>query len=252
MLYGYLTLLLDDWSDSPEFVRLQFFLQQLQSNNEARGTFDESASLYRHVWRLWVKNMCEAFSELISKKLTEKYSFEKWYCWEGSPKPTEITPSFEPFLRKIGELLEWITLNISPDSVLTFQHLTNHEVWSCIDLNVISQTAFNYRGAAQILYDTTNALIPLLNHCYGKMRGVGVFDVFNEKCVSVLSTLRLLSLPPPTAILLKDEIKNIPEQQLDQKLEQFNIIGMTKVKVIQLLEQRCDLVAIEKLIVYSH
>jgi hypothetical protein len=28
----YLTLLLDDWSDSPEFVRLQFFLQQLQSN----------------------------------------------------------------------------------------------------------------------------------------------------------------------------------------------------------------------------
>jgi hypothetical protein len=71
---------------------------------------------------------------------------------------------------------------------------------------------------------------------------------FLKKCVSVLSTLRLLSLPPPTAILLKDEIKNIPEQQLDEKLEQFDIIGMTKAKVIQIFEQRCDLIAIEKLI----
>ncbi|KAL7070900.1 hypothetical protein ACQ4LE_009668 [Meloidogyne hapla] len=266
----YLTLLLDDWSDSPEFVRLQFFLQQIQFNDQqktssstssssthqsaalinslARGTFDESASLYRHVWRLWVRNICESFSELISKKLTNKYSCEKWYDWEGSPRPSEITPSFEPFLRKVKELLEWIRLNISPDSVLTFQHLTNHEVWTAMDSCVISQTAFNYRGAAQILYDTTNALIPLLNQCYGKMRGAGVFDVFNEKCVNVLSTLRLLSLPPPTAILLKDEIKNIPEQQLDQKLEQFDIIGMTKAKVIEIFEQRCDLVAIEKLI----
>nr|CAD2183134.1 unnamed protein product [Meloidogyne enterolobii] len=270
----YLTLLLDDWSDSPEFVRLQFFLQQHQQSNDphqqqqtssttsssssqqstnlinslARGTFDENASLYRHVWRLWVRNICEQFSELISKKLTLKYSNEKWYDWEGPPKPSEITPSFEPFLRKVKELLEWLSSNISSDSVLTFQHLTNHEIWTALDLCVISQTAFNYRGAAQILYDTTNALIPLLNQCYGKMRGAGVFDVFNEKCISVLSTLRLLSLPPPTAILLKDEIKNIPEQQLDSKLEQFDIIGINKAKVIQIFEQRCDLVAIEKLI----
>uniref|UniRef100_A0A915MSF9 F-box domain-containing protein n=1 Tax=Meloidogyne javanica TaxID=6303 RepID=A0A915MSF9_MELJA len=232
----YLTLLLDDWSDSPEFVRLQFFLQQHQQTN-ARGTFDENASLYRHVWRLWVRNICEQFSELISKKLTLKYSNEKWYDWEGPPKPSEITPSFEPFLRKVKELLEWLSSNISSDSVLTFQHLTNHEIWTALDLCVISQTAFNYRGAAQILYDTTNALIPLLNQCYGKMRGAGVFD----KCISVLSTLRLLSLPPPTAILLKDEIKNIPEQQLDSKLEQFDIIGINKAKVLQIFEQRLSM-----------
>jgi hypothetical protein len=138
--------------------------------------------------------MCETFSELICKKLNLKYSNEKWYDWEGSPKPSEITPSFEPFLRKIKELLDCLTLNISPDSVLTFQHLTNHEIWSALDLCVISQNAFrfcfelffkfifvfSYRGSAQILYDITNALIPLLNHCYGKMRGTSVFDVFNE------------------------------------------------------------------------
>jgi len=66
--------------------------------------------------------------------------------------------------------------------------------------------------------------------------------------VHVLSTLRLLALPPPAAILLKDEVKNIPEQQLDQKLEQFNIVGLTKKRVMEVLEQRCDLVLLEKLI----
>ena len=66
----------------------------------------------------------------------------------------------------------------------------------------------------------------------------------------VLSTLRLLALPPPAVILLKDEVKNIPEQELDQKLEQFNIVGLTKKRVMEVLEQRCDLVLLEKLIAW--
>jgi hypothetical protein len=69
-----------------------------------------------------------------------------------------------------------------------------------------------------------------------------------QKCVTVLSTLRLLSLPSPTAMLLKDEVPHIPEQQLDQKLEQFNVIGLSKGRVKEILEQRCDLVLLNKLI----
>jgi len=39
----------------------------------------------------------------------------------------------EPFLRKMRELLDFIVGNVSPDSVLTLYHLTNHEVWSTLD-----------------------------------------------------------------------------------------------------------------------
>jgi hypothetical protein len=57
-----------------------------------------------------------------------------------------------------------------------------------------------------------------------------------------------LALPPPTAILLKDELPRIPEHQLDQKLEQFEVMGLTKTRVMEIMEQRCDLVLLEKLI----
>jgi len=88
-----------------------------------------------------VRNLCDAFAETLRKKLGG-YAAEKWYDWEGPPRPGEITPSMEPFLRKMRELLDFIVGNVSPGSVLTLYHLTNHEVWSTLDQCVISQTAF--------------------------------------------------------------------------------------------------------------
>jgi hypothetical protein len=107
----------------------------------ARGTFDEAASLYRHVWRQRVRDLRDSFAQAIRKKLAP-YAAEKWYDWEGPPHSTEITPSLEMFLRKVRDLLDFIGQNVSPDSVLTLHHLTNHEVWSALDQCVISQTAF--------------------------------------------------------------------------------------------------------------
>ncbi|KAL3078174.1 hypothetical protein niasHS_012061 [Heterodera schachtii] len=258
----YLSLVLDDWSESPEFVRLQFHLQSGPAstshstestissgvNSLARGTFDESAGLYRHVWRQWVRNLCDVFAETIRLKLTQ-YANERWdEMKQHTAQPNEVTPSLGPFLRKVQQLLGCLTAQISPDSVLTLHHLTNHEVWSALDECIVTQTPFNCRGAAQLLFDVTTTVIPLLISCYGKVKGSAEFDVFGEKCVFVLSTLRILSLSPPTAILLKDELKHIPEHQLNEKLEQFNVSGMTKARVSELLERRCDLVPLEKLI----
>jgi hypothetical protein len=46
---------------------------------------------------------------------------------------------------------------------------------------IISYAIFlSYQGAAQILHDATSAVIPLLKHCYGKFKGAGEFDIFNE------------------------------------------------------------------------
>jgi len=36
-----------------------------------------------------------------------------------------------------------------------------------------------------MLYDITNAVIPLLNHCYGKIKGIGAFDIFNEASLNI-------------------------------------------------------------------
>ncbi|KAI1730313.1 RINT-1 / TIP-1 family domain-containing protein [Ditylenchus destructor] len=209
----YVTLVLDDWSDLPEFVRLQYYLQS-SSSSLVKGIFDESSSFYRHVWRQRAKQLSDSFAEHIRHKLNS-YTNEKWYAHD-SAKPIDVTSSFATFLTEINRLLSWVNKNISPDSILTIYHLTNHEIWQVIDSHLISRTPFNYRGAAQMIFDITTALIPLLNSLYHRPKATGDFDVIlDEKCVRVLNTLKLLSLPTPTAILLKEEMEHIPEQNLD-------------------------------------
>ncbi|KAI1718891.1 RINT-1 / TIP-1 family domain-containing protein [Ditylenchus destructor] len=235
----YVTLVLDDWSDLPEFVRLQYYLQA-SSSSLVKGIFDESSSFYRHVWRQRAKQLSDSFAEHIRHKLNS-YINEKWYAHDVA-KPIDVTSSFAAFLTEINRLLCSINKNISPDSILTIYHLTNHEIWQVLDLHLISRTPFNYRGAAQMKFDITTALIPLLNSLYHRPKATGDFDVIlDEKCVRVLNTLKLLSLPTPTAILLKEEMEHIPEQNLDDKLEPFGIVSLTKSRVLEIFEQRCDM-----------
>lgn len=136
--FWYMSQVLDEWSVLPEFIRLQNFMES--KTVTVRGTFDDQSGLYRHVWRQKSKVLTQYFADLVSFKL-KPYAALKWFQVENS-KPVEITPQFLPFLTEIQRLVEWINEEISPISVMTFYHLTNHEIWNALDEIVVSQTNF--------------------------------------------------------------------------------------------------------------
>lgn len=75
-VFRYLRVVLDEWNDIPEFVRLQFYLQT-SKKSLVQGIFDESSTLYRHFWRERANNLATSFAEHISDKLWP-YAQEKW------------------------------------------------------------------------------------------------------------------------------------------------------------------------------
>jgi hypothetical protein len=158
----YLTIVLDEWSASPDFIRLQSYATS--GKVSMKGTFDDQSGLYRHVWRQKARGFTEYFAHLISHKL-KNYANVKWFSIENR-KPADITPQFVPFLNEIERLINWINNEISPVSAMTFYHLTNHEIWSALEDVVISKTNFNYSGASQMFFDITTGLIPLLESLY--------------------------------------------------------------------------------------
>lgn len=92
-----------------------------------------------------------------------------------------------------------------------------------------------------MLFDITNGLVPLLESLYKWPKVTANDGIFNRECIELLNTLKVLSLPSPTAVLLKEEIEKNPEQVLDEKLQPFNISGLTKKKVLEIFNQRCDM-----------
>lgn len=187
--------MLDDWCQISDFINLQFYLQP-KKNSLVQGIFYDSSALYKHFWHQRALNLSNSFILLILEKFYP-YIQEKWchffYCFLKFHlilrfccdilKPIDITPSILPFIIEIKRLLEWINENISPDSILTIYSLINDEIWHLIDKKLISQTLFNYLGAAQIFYDITSSLIPLLNSLYSISNAVGIFDVILNEVI---------------------------------------------------------------------
>lgn len=57
----------------------------------------------------------------------------------------------------------------------------------------------------------------------------------------MLNSLRLLSLPAATAILLRSEVERIPEEMLEDKLKPFDVADVSKERVLELFKQRRDM-----------
>uniref|UniRef100_A0A914CCS2 Metallo-beta-lactamase domain-containing protein n=1 Tax=Acrobeloides nanus TaxID=290746 RepID=A0A914CCS2_9BILA len=225
----YMTEVLDEWSGNPEFLRLQGKLMESSSTPFIRRTFDDSRALYEHVWRQKARLLTDTFNDLITLKL-DAYSNVKWFQI-NIIKPIEISPAFTHFLHEIKHRLSYILTKFSSDPMLTLEHSTNNAIWATLEKTIILQTSFNYRGAEQMYYDITTGLIPLLNSLYKRPN----FNVIlNEKCVEVLNEMRLLKLPSPTAILLKDDLQRIPDQMLEEKLSPFEITGLSRQKLAKL------------------
>uniref|UniRef100_A0AC34RHG4 RAD50-interacting protein 1 n=1 Tax=Panagrolaimus sp. JU765 TaxID=591449 RepID=A0AC34RHG4_9BILA len=271
--FWYISTVMDEWSASSEFIRLQSFLQN--GPLPIKGTFDEQSGLYKHFWRQKARELTQYFAFLIAeeldvysrirwskienpkpteispqflpflskvKELIEKLNEEISIRWSKieNPKPTEISPQFLSFLSKVKELIEKLNEEISSTSVTTLYLLTNDEIWNVLE-KIVSQTNFHYRGAAQMLFDFTSGLIPTLEAVYHWPKTTVANGILSLKCVEVLNTLKLLSLPSPTAVLLKEEVIRNPEQMLEEKLEPFHVSGLTKQRVLEIFQQRCDM-----------
>ncbi|KAI6174157.1 hypothetical protein M3Y98_01159300 [Aphelenchoides besseyi] len=240
----YIAIVLDEWSSEESFIELN----AIETDQPlSRGTFDESADLYRHEWRKRARILVSAFRESIDRQLAS-YEKEPWFQMNHQT-PTDVTASLSPFLRKVVEKIDWVRENISEDSRLVVFKLINEEIWSSFLTEAIGTTAFTNRGAAQMLYDVQQGLMPLLQRTFVPTMktiqpdsGLKHFDCNkNVKCKEVINSLKILSLPSGTAILLKDEITRIPESMVAEKLTPLGIEDIERETILQLLEQRCDM-----------
>uniref|UniRef100_A0A914RM95 Uncharacterized protein n=1 Tax=Parascaris equorum TaxID=6256 RepID=A0A914RM95_PAREQ len=157
------------------------------------------AEMYRHVWRQRATDMAIAFHQFVRVQLTA-YAKLNWFSMDGT-KPTDITPSFCPFLLEIRLLLGRIAASISPDSAFTLYSLLNEKIADAL------------------------------------MHGVLLFQKFEE----AISSLRLLSVPTGSAILLRSEIKKSPEEMTAAILAPYDASVISRRRALTLFEQRCDL-----------
>uniref|UniRef100_A0A1I7RQX8 RAD50-interacting protein 1 n=1 Tax=Bursaphelenchus xylophilus TaxID=6326 RepID=A0A1I7RQX8_BURXY len=240
----FIGVVLEEWNSEDQFIELSG-IEGKQSL--ARGPFDESADLYRHEWRKRAKHLITSFRNIISNKV-RVYAAQNWFQMNHS-KPLDFSPSLSDFVDEISQRIRWLRDNISEDSRLSLYHLINFEVWDCLMVEVVSSNSFTHKAAAQMLFDFQEGLIPLLNKAFipskrslNQESGFRHFSVLKEKrCCEVLNVLRLLALPSPTAILLRDEVQRIPESMVHEKTAPFGIVGFNREQLLLLFEQRCDM-----------
>uniref|UniRef100_A0A1I7Z5S3 RAD50-interacting protein 1 n=3 Tax=Steinernema glaseri TaxID=37863 RepID=A0A1I7Z5S3_9BILA len=233
----YIAIVLNDWSSMSEFIHIQNYID---SGNRIRGAFDDSKNLYHHVWLQKVTALVNSFGQMIALEI-EEYAKQKWFSVTTS-KPSEVTPSMYSFLRKIRDLIGKITTSISDNSIKKIYEMTCRMVAIVIMDDVVKRTNFNGKGAAQMLYDVETCVVPLMHSLYTRPnRAYFDFTVEEPKWTELLNSLKLLALPAPTAILLKDEMGKIPEQMVEDRLNPLGIRSLTKEEVLGRFNQRCDL-----------
>ncbi|TKR96598.1 hypothetical protein L596_010597 [Steinernema carpocapsae] len=235
----YIAVILGEWSDLSEFIRIQ---NHIDSRKKIRGAFDESKKMYDHVWIQRVTALVNAFGQMISADI-EEYGQQKWFAVTNQ-KPNDVTPSICSFLRRIRDLIGKISASISANSIKKVYEMTSRMVAIVLMDDIVAKTRFNWQGAAQMLYDIETCVIPLLKALYDRpnARLHHSFDIiYDFKWVELLNSLRLLALKEGTAILLKDEICKIPEEMVEEKLADLGIQSLTQQAVLDRFNQRCDM-----------
>ncbi|MFH4979775.1 hypothetical protein AB6A40_006484 [Gnathostoma spinigerum] len=228
--FWYLSFVLDEWNDMEIFIRLQ-------NQSAMRGVFDSIAEMYRHVWKQRAADLCRSFYQCTSMHLS-RYRKVRWFSLDFQ-KPSDITPSFCPFLLEIRRLLAKVATSIAADSALPIYQALNRKVSEILD-EIISENSFSCNGAAQMLFDITSGLIPILNAAYGRSCS-GNFDVLDDsKMQENVAALHLLSLPVPTAVLLCSELECSPEEMTPTILKSYNASCISREKALRLFTQRCD------------
>ncbi|VDK75075.1 unnamed protein product [Litomosoides sigmodontis] len=231
----YMAFVLDEWNEVDIFIRIQ----ALGRRAHFRGVFEDTANMYRHLWRQRAEDLTSAFYQHICVSLN-RYRREQWYSWEAS-KPFDLTPSFCPFLLEVRRLLGHVNDAASPHSVSKLYEMLNEKVAEVL-LQMVTTISVNGYGAAQILYDITNSLIPILNSLYSHHSNAVNFETLDEpKFLDVMSCLKILSQSTGTAILLYEELKQTTDDMTSSLLEPFDAAAVERERALELLKHRSDL-----------
>ncbi|VDK65650.1 unnamed protein product [Onchocerca ochengi] len=231
----YIAYVLDEWNEVDIFIRIQ----ALGKRAHFRGVFEDVANMYRHLWRQRAEDLASAFFQHIRVSLN-RYQHEKWYSWEAS-KPLDLTSSFCPFLLEVRRLLRHVNDAISPHSATKLYEMLNEKIAEVL-LEMVTTVALNGYGAAQILYDITNSLIPVLNSLYSyHVNTVNLETLDEPKFVEVISCLKILSQSTGTAILLYEELKQTTDDMTPALLEPFDATTIERERALELLKHRSDL-----------
>ncbi|VDM99016.1 unnamed protein product [Thelazia callipaeda] len=231
----YIAHVLDEWNEVDIFIRIQ----ALGKKAHFRGVFEDIASMYKHLWRQRAEDLTVAFYQHIYASLS-RYEREHWYSWIVD-KPSDLTSSFCPFLLEVRRLLRYVNNLISPDSATKLYEMLNEKVAEAL-LTMITALSLNGRGAAQILYDITNSLLPVLNSLYTQNSDNVALEALDEpKFVEVISYLKILSQSTGTAILLYEELKRTTDDMASSLLEPFDAATIDRSKALELLKHRSDL-----------
>ncbi|KAM3728912.1 RINT1-like protein [Dirofilaria immitis] len=230
----YIAYVLDEWNEVDIFIRIQ----ALGKRAHFRGVFEDVANMYRHLWRQRAEDLTSAFCQHIRVSLS-RYQREKWYSWEAG-KPLDLTSSFCPFLLEVRRLLGHVNDAISPHSASKLYEMLNEKIAEVL-LEMVTTIALNNYGAAQILYDITNNLIPVLNSLYSyHVNAVNLETLDEPKFMEVISCLKILSQSAGTAILLYEELKQTTDDMTPALLEPFDAI-IERERALELLKHRSDL-----------
>ncbi|KAL3989356.1 RINT-1 / TIP-1 family protein [Acanthocheilonema viteae] len=231
----YIAFVLDEWNEVDIFMRIQ----ALGKRAHFRGIFEDVADMYRHLWRQRAEDLTSAFYQHIHVSLS-RYQREHWYSWEAS-KPFDLTPSFCPFLLEVRRLLGHVNNAVSSHSATKLYEMLNEKVAKVL-LQMITSISLNGYGAAQILYDITNSLIPVLNSLYSHhINAVNLETLDEPKFIEVISCLKILSQSTGTAILLYEELKRTTDDMTPSLLEPFDAATIERELALELLKHRSDL-----------
>uniref|UniRef100_A0A915PGR0 RAD50-interacting protein 1 n=1 Tax=Setaria digitata TaxID=48799 RepID=A0A915PGR0_9BILA len=226
---------LNEWNEVDIFIRIQ----ALGKKTHFRGIFEDVSNMYRHLWRQRAEDLTSAFYQHLRVSLS-RYEREHWYSWE-SGKPLDLTPSFCPFLLEVRRLFGHVNNAISPHSASKLYEMLNEKVAEVL-LKMVTTVSLNGYGAAQILYDITNSLVPVLNSLYSHHSNVVSIETLDEpKFVEVISCLKILSQSTGTAILLYEELKQTTDDMTPSLLEPFDATIVERERAMELLKHRSDL-----------
>ncbi|ETN70874.1 hypothetical protein NECAME_14475 [Necator americanus] len=229
----YLKHVVEEWSDS-------CLLSGITSSG-GRAVFDESSAMFRHVWNQMAEDVITSL-RVQTTDVIKPYQQHYWCVMEPrlGDASHDITDLFCPVLMKVRTIFANTGAQISKASLEELFKRMSSALATVILEEVVSVTPFSAEGAAQMLWDIENGLIPVLSHIFTRC-GVAPNMYYDEIFTTLLGSLKLLSMSWAVVTLLRDEIDQLPEEVAEEKLFEMKIYGVSKEKAKNLIRLRSDI-----------
>ncbi|WKX96051.1 hypothetical protein Q1695_012481 [Nippostrongylus brasiliensis] len=229
----YLRHAVEEWSD--------FCLLSGVASTGGRAVFDESSAMFKHVWNQMAEDVVVSL-RLQTIDVMKPYQQHYWCVMEPrlGTSSRDLTALFCPVLTKIRTTFATTGAQISKASLEELFKRMSSALSTVITEEIVDVTPFSAEGAAQMLFDMENGLIPVLSHIFSR-HGVTPNMYYDEAFTTLLGSLKLLSLPWAVITLLKEEIEQAPDEIAEEKLFEMKVYGVNKEIAKRLIRLRSDI-----------